>query len=147
MWHHCISGEDLIFFNIKISSQIFCFSFRGGVLYEHVLIWTFFGGGSRLYYKILRCVRKGGVVRVIFADCSKKRFFIRWATGLATNGLGTRRTLSRPRKRPTCTQPKQPQPPSHLVAVLHGEDLRSREVEEAVEGKEVPASKAFKKKI
>ena len=58
MWHHCISGEDLIFFNIKISSQIFCFSFRGGVLYEHVLIWTFFGGGSRLYYKILRCVEK-----------------------------------------------------------------------------------------
>ena len=46
------------FFNIKISSQIFCFSFRGGVLYEHVLIWTFFGGGSRLYYKILRCVEK-----------------------------------------------------------------------------------------
>jgi len=42
-------------------------------------------------------------------------------------------------------QPKQPQPPSHLVAVLHGEDLRSREVEEAVEGKEVPASKAFNK--
>ena len=66
---------------------------------------------------------------------------------MATNGLGTRRTLSRPRKRLTCTQPKQPQPPLHLVAVLHGEDLRFREVEEAVEGKEVPASKAFKKKL
>ena len=59
---------------------------------------------------------------------------------MATNGLGTRRTLSRPRKRLT----KQPQPPLHLVAVLHGEDLRFREVEEAVEGKEVLASKAFK---
>ena len=143
MWHHCISGEDLIFFNIKISSQIFFFLSCRRFVWD-VLIWTFFGGGARLYYKILRCVTKGGVVRVIFADCSKKRFFIRWATGLATNGLGTRRTLSRPRKRLTCTQPKQPQPPLHLVAVLHGEDLRFREVEEAVEGKEVLASKAFK---
>ena len=42
-------------------------------------------------------------------------------------------------------QPKQPQPPSHLVAVLHGEVPRFLVVEVAVEVKVDLASKAFNK--
>ena len=63
---------------------------------------------------------------------------------MATKESGTRRTSSRPKKRPTCTQPKQPQPLWHLVEALHGAEALSQEVEEVVGVKEDPASKAFK---
>ena len=71
-------------------------------------------------------------------------YYTRWAIGLATKESGTRRTSSRPRKRPTCTQPKQPQPLWHLVEVLHGAEAHFPEVEEVVGEKEDLASKAFK---
>ena len=63
---------------------------------------------------------------------------------MATKESGTRRTSSRPKKRQTCTQPKQPQPLWHLVEALHGAEALSQEVEEVVGEKEDLASKAFK---
>ena len=64
---------------------------------------------------------------------------------MAIKGLGIRKISSRHKRRPTCMQPKQPQPPSHLVAVLHGEVPRFLVVEVAVEVKVDLASKAFNK--
>ena len=63
---------------------------------------------------------------------------------MATKESGTRRTSSRPKKRPICTQPKPPQPLWHLAEALHGAEALSQEVEEVVGEKEDLASKAFK---
>ena len=68
----------------------------------------------------------------------------RWAIGSVTNEFGTRRTLSRPRRRPTCMPPKPLQPQSHLVEVRHGEAHLSPVVEVPVEGKALLDFKASK---
>ena len=69
--------------------------------------------------------RKCGItvsqVSIYFIKKRRKRdtkntiFFYRWAIGSVTSESGTRRTLSRPRRRPTCTPPRPrllPSPPA-----------------------------------
>ena len=99
--------------------------------------------------------RKCGItvsqVSIYFIKKRRKRdtkntiFFYRWAIGSVTSESGTRRTLSRPRRRPTCTPPKPLQPQSHLVEVHLGEAHPSPVVEAPVEGKALLDSKASKK--